>query len=908
MSDRWQQIEELYHAAREDRAVLDKADPELRREVESLLAQEKGAGFLEAPALEVAAQQLAGQDLIGRRIGSYQILSQLGAGGMGEVYRAKDTKLKREVALKVLPEAFAGDPARMARFQREAEVLASLNHPNIAQIYGIEERALVMELVPGKTLKGPLPIDTALNYAKQIADALEAAHDKGITHRDLKPSNIMITPTGVVKVLDFGLAAYSPAHSPAGDGGVSTLTMSPTQAGAIMGTAGYMSPEQARGEPVDKRADIWAFGVVLYEMLTGKPALTGEPEWDRVPQKVQRLLRSCLEKDPKQRLQAIGDWRLLLEDPQTATAPLQSRLGRIAWGVAGLAVACAVVVSFLYVRESQKPQRQMRSSIAAPENSSVHSFAVSPDGRYVAIAAAVNGKRQLWLRPLDALQEPMAGTEDATLPFWSPDSRYIGFFAQGKLKKIAASGGPSQSLCNAADGRGGSWSREDVIVFSPEVPDRAIQRVQAAGGVPSDVTKTKGTHLFPVFLPGGSHFLYVVRGSPENNGVYLSSLDGNENRRVLADESSVAFAAGHLLFIRENTLMAQPFDAGSGQASGDALPIAEGVSFASEPYFAPVTVSENGVLLYASGGFVGSNQIVWYDRAGKLLGPVVAPGNLFSPSMSPDEKMVAFSRSSGRFDIWLRDLARGTDRRVTSDASVNQFPVWSPKGDRIAFTSNRGGVFNLYQRAANGSGQDELLLSNPNNKFSIQWSRDGRFLVYSEGDPKTKADIWVLPVGVPSGPGADRKPIPFLKTEFREFQGQLSPDSRWMAYTSDESGQLEVYVRPFPASEGIWRISTTGGAQPRWRGDGRELLFVGANGKMTAVAVKAVTEPKPSFEAGAPVPLFDAHVAAIAGPESLYWSYDVTADGKRFLVNTDNNLPASPPLTVVVNWQVGLKK
>ena len=470
--------------------------------------------------------------------------------------------------------------------------------------------------------------------------------------------------------------------------------------------------------------------------------------------------------------------------------------------------------------------------------------------------------------------------------------------------KRAASGGPSRPLCRAADGRGGWWSRDDVIVFSPSVPDRPIQRVQAAGGVPSDVTKTKSLSRFPVFLPGGRHFLYVVTGgSRENNGIYLSSLDGIENRRVLADESSVAFAAGHLLFIRENTLMAQPFDAGSEQASGDAFPIAGGVSFATHNNFAPVTVSENGVLLYASGGVAGSNQIVWYDSAGKPLGPVGAPGLIFAPSISPDEKMVAFPLGGGgRFDIWLRDLARGTDRRFTSDPSNNQNPVWSPKGDRIAFSSNRGGVpFNLYQKATNGSGPDELLLSTRNGKFPTQWSRDGRFIVYNEEDPRTKSDIWVLPVGAPSGPGADRKPVPFLKTDFDEFQGHLSPDSRWMAYTSDESGQYEVYVRPFPASEGIWRISTAGGAQPRWRGDGKELFFVAADGKMTAVAVKAVTERKPSFEAGAPVPLFDAFVKPP-------FQYDVTADGKRFLVNTTTPLPVSPPLTVVVNWTTGLKK
>jgi Tol biopolymer transport system component len=505
----------------------------------------------------------------------------------------------------------------------------------------------------------------------------------------------------------------------------------------------------------------------------------------------------------------------------------------------------------------------------------------------------------------------MPGTEDATYPFWSPDSRYIGFFAQGKLKKIAASGGPAQSLCNAPAGWGGSWSREDVIVFSPVPNDTAIQRVPASGGVPSDATKTKGTYRFPTFLSDGRHFLYTVTGAtPDKNGLFLSSVDGTENRRVSPDTSSVAFAPaylgtrnGHLLFLRENTLMAQPFDAETAQASGDAVPIAESIYFAFNN-FAPITVSENGILVYSSGGSVGTNRLVWFDRAGKLLGQVGAFGAGW-PSISPDEKFIGFSRSTGfNSDIWLRDLARGTDTRFTFDVSQNNDPFWSPNGDRIVFRSVRGGSTGLYEKEASGSGQDRLLLTNGKNLIPDQWSRDGRFIVYSEFGMKTKWDLWVLPAG--QGAPGDQKPITFLQTEFNEFEGQLSPDSRWMAYTSDESGQREVYVRPFPASDGKWRISTLGGDQPRWRGDGKELLFVGTDGKMTAVTVKAVTGTKPSFEAGAPLPLFETRI--VANPAIPVFEYDVTADGKRFLVDTNTATASAPPLNVVVNWSAGLPK
>jgi eukaryotic-like serine/threonine-protein kinase len=870
---------------------------------------------------------------VGTRLGSYEITALVGKGGMGEVYRARDIKLKRDVALKVLPEAFADDSGRMLRFQREAEVLASLNHPNIAHIYGVEERALVMELVEGETLSGPLPIDTALQYARQIAEALEYAHERGVIHRDLKPANIKVTTEGTVKLLDFGLAKATedPVSANKDSSNSPTLTLGATSVGVIMGTAAYMSPEQASGKVADRRSDIWSFGAVLYEMLSGKQAFAGEsvsdtlatvmkvdPDWSALPQdtpaSVLKLMRRCLTKDRKQRLQAIGEARIVIEEqlvsPQNeAELPkrAEAAASKLPWILAGAAagIAAALIVSFLYFRAQPAMERTQRYTIALPENTtSIHSFAISPDGRFVAFAVAVNGKRELWLRSLDTFQaQPMPGTEDATFPFWSPDSRHIGFFAQGTLKRIAATGGPAQSLCDAADGRGGSWNRQDVIVFSPSFT--AIQRVSAAGGVPTDVARTNGSRRFPVFLPDGRHFLYLLTSvSAEQNGVYLSSLDGKENRRVLADQSSIVFAADRLLFLRGTTLMAQPFDAASGQIAGELSPVAENVSFTTFANYAPVTVSETGVLLYK--GVAGvSNQMQWSDRSGKFREAVGAPGPVGEPAIAPDEKLLVFRRTAGGFgraDLWVRDLARGADQRFTTGASANALPFWSPRGDRIAFASNRRGILDLYQKVASGTGQDELLLANGNAKGPTQWSRDGRFIVYTELDPKTRLDIWVLPMDT----GKDRQPVRFLRSEFNELHGQLSPDSHWMAYTSDDSGQREVYVRPFPPGDGETRISIAGGEQPRWRGDGRELFFVGGDGKMMAVAVKATTGLKPTFEAAAPQPLFETRLAQFV--ENAAFEYDVTADGKRFLLDTVAGGTSAPVLNVVLNWDAGLRK
>jgi Tol biopolymer transport system component len=746
-------------------------------------------------------------------------------------------------------------------------------------------------------------------------------------HRDLKPANIKITPDGAVKLLDFGLAkAFTNPNEPSANAENSpTLTIGATEVGVILGTAAYMSPEQAKGKSVDKRADIWAFGVVLYELLTGDrlfkgedvadilaQVLTKEPTWDRAPAKARRLLRLCLEKDPRQRLRDIGDARELLEDAQP-TVVSNSRVVAALAVLASVLLVALAILAFIYFREAPPKRAVLRYTIAPPENTTnLHSFAISPDGRFLAIAADVSGKRQLWLRPLGSLQaEPIPGTEDATYPFWSPDSRYIGFFGQGKLQKRGANGGPTQSLCDAPNGLGGSWNRDDTITFVANGSVRAaVQRISANGGSPTDVANAKGYARFPVFLSDGRNFLYLLNqpglGSQDQRGVYIASLDGKENRRVLPDASSVVFSTGRLLFIRENTLMAQLFDTASRQAIHEAFPVATNiVPRYYGAFYAPVTASETGVLVYESGGHTTANQMAWYDRRGNLLETVSTPGPVLSPAISPDAKSALFSRGSEvPTDLWLRDLTRGLEQRFTTVPAVNYTPFWSSTGDRIVYSSSRsGGVFNLYQKAASGTGQDELLLATGNNKSPTQWSRDGRYIVYIEADQKTKHDIWVLPMDG----GTARQQVPFLKSEFDELFGQLSPDSHWMAFTSDASGQREVYVRPFPTAERQWRISFAGGEQPRWRADGKELFFVGADGKMMAVAVKATAGTMPSFEPGVPQPMFEAHLAQ--SPGNLFFQYDVTEDGKRFLLSTAGVGHASPTLlTVLVNWDAELKK
>ncbi len=864
----------------------------------------------------------------GEQLGHYKIQSLIGKGGMGEVYRARDTHLGRDVAIKVLPPAVSRDPERRARFEREAKVLAALNHPNIATIYGIEQNALVMELVEGETLPRGLDLETALRYARQIAEALEAAHDKGIVHRDLKPANIKITPDGAVKVLDFGLATAVQREEPepADPAASPTLTMAATETGVILGTAAYMSPEQAAGKRVDKRADIWSFGVVLWEMLSGKRLFgAGETvshvladvlrapidfgQLAAVPSPIIALLRRCLDRDVKTRLRDIGEARIAIvnyltnpgmdrEEQPRKSAPVA------AWTIAAVCTLIAGALAYLHFHDTAQPSPALRMQLNAPAGATDLAFALSPDGRYLALSAAANGKAQLWLRPLDSPQaQALPGTEDATYPFWSPDSRYIGFFAQGKLKKILASGGPPQIVCDADNGRGASWNREDAILFSADDGGGfAIRRVSASGGTPAVEYKAPhGIIPLPAFLPDGRHFLYVVtRASPEENGIYFRSADGKENRRVLPDESSVTFAAGRLLFIRENTLIAQPFEPDTGQATGDPIQLAPGVPTTSSVVYAPVTASGNGMLIYQSGGSaIGNNELVWFDRSGTRGERLGGPSPVLEPAISPDGKSVAFTRQSNSgSDLWIWDLARSTERRLTTDPAFQRSPSWSPRADRIVFQSNRaGGINDIYQRAVSGTGGDETVLAGPTRKKPTQWTRDGKLMVYTNTDPNTKDDIWTLPMenGKPGTPAV------FLHSQFVEDSGQLSPDGNWMTYTSNESGRNEIYVRAFPSGEEQKKISAAGGQESKWRSDGKELYFTAADGKMMAVPIKIGPGPKPTFYPGAPLVLFPA--PALAHNSQGDFAYDVTPDGKRFLLATVADNAGSPTvLDVIVNW------
>ncbi len=875
-------------------------------------------------------------------LGPYQVLAPIGAGGMGEVYRGRDTKLDREVAIKILPDALAHDPERLARFEREAKVLASLNHPNIAQIYGLEEssgvRALVMELVPGETLaeaeKTTLPLETALNYARQIAEALETAHEKSIVHRDLKPANVMITPAGVVKVLDFGLAAMpsrdgasasDPHNSP-------TFTMAATQAGLIMGTAGYMAPEQAAGKPVDKRADIWAFGVVFYEMLSGERLFDGETvshtladvlrapiDFGKLPKdtppSIRNLVERCLDRNVKNRLRDIGEARVIIErvskEPelqQTAPVVVSSGAGgKAAWAIAGLFLLASAVLAFVHFRETPDPQRVIRFQIATPEKAIDPIFELSPDGRTLAFVANEAGRKRMWTRPIDSLTaQPVPGTDDATYPFWSPDSAYIGFFVPGKLKKVALAGGPAQTLCDAANGRGASWNKDGVIVFAPGLA-LPLMRVSAAGGEPKPVTKLGGPgelHRYPVFLPDGKRFLFeVFNGKPETNGIYAGSLDGSPPVRVLTDQSSAAYVAsespgknGLLLFRREGTLMAQPFDPGAVRTTGDAFPVAEAVSISGNTDHAAFSVSGNGMLAYSGGlGFgLARGNLAWMDRKGART-TLGQPAEIITQGLSPDGKQVALSiRAQGGDggDVWLLDVARGVPSRFTFRSGRSAEPVWSPDGSHIIF-----GVDNssLYEKAANGAGKEELVLSGGLNIRPQDWSRDGKFLVYMQTGGRTGTDLWLLPLE------GDRKPIPYLQTPFNESEAQFSPDGHWMAYASNESGQPQVYIQSIPASGTKFQISNAGGGQPRWRRDGKELFYISSDNKLMAVSLKVGD----TVEADPPKPLFD--LPPIYSTLTGIWAYEPSADGQRFLVLTESNA-ANAPITVVLNWQAGIKR
>ena len=886
----------------------------------------------------------------GQRLGHYEILTPIGAGGMGEVYRARDSKLGRDVALKVLPAALAGDAEYMARFQREAQVLASLNHPHIASIHGLEEsgsiRALVMEVVEGPTLadrikKGPLPLLEALDIARQIAEALEYAHEKGVVHRDLKPANVKLTPEGRVKLLDFGLAKAAERIPDAAHWEVSpTVPVSMSQPGVIMGTPAYMAPEQARSKPVDKRADIWAFGVVLLEMLTGKQTfrtestadtlaavLTKDPDWERLPvgtpPSIRRLLRRCLERDSKRRLRDIGEARFAIEESPSdppVTAPL-ARRPLLPWAVSAGLLAALAAVSLLHFRQSPPEGPLMQFSIRPPEKAKyIMHLTPSPDGRMLAFIGAGG----LWLRRLDSLTAQLvAGSDTALLPFWSPDSRFLGFWAYTPRKlqiidvKAPAGPGRLRTLCDSPGPGGATWNRDGVIIFSGG-QSRPLYRTSASGGGATaltslDKSRQEKTHFWPWFLPDGRHFLYtVVSDKPENSGVYAGALDSSDRKRLLGDLSNAVYVVapaqgGLLLFVRDDTLMAQPFDAGALRLSAEPFPVAEQVGYGALFAEGDYAVSENGVLVYQSGS--EQSQLTWFDRTGKRIGTIGETGiHNGGFRLSPDDKRVAVARrdpTTGTSDIWLIEVGRGVSSRFTFDRKDDLVPVWSPDGERLVFSSNREGAFDLYQKDANGGGREQLLLKSGLTKWARDWSRDGRFLMYNETDNGTQNSFWMLPLF------GDRKPVPFKRIESWQGDSALSPDGKWVAFDSGEPDKTEVYVRAVPGTEtvapsdaayrttGIRQISTGGGGLPRWRRDGRELYYLAPGRRFMAVGVRA----DPGFQPGAPRVLFEAPSMGGGGGLGVY---AVTSDGQRFLIllKVDAN---SPGATVVLNWTKGLK-
>ncbi len=887
------------------------------------------------------------------RLGRYEIRSQIGAGGMGEVYLARDPKIGRDVAIKVLPAAFSSDSERLRRFEQEVQATGKLNHPNILAVHDVETHDgapyVVYELLEGETLRerlsgGALAARKAVDYALQVAHGLTAAHEKGIIHRDLKPENIFLTHDARVKILDFGLAKLTePAHNTVAQTDVPTRRVN-TAPGAVMGTVGYMSPEQVRGQRVDHRSDIFSLGVILYEMLAGKRAFRGDSATEtlnailkedpselsesngQINPALERVVMHCLEKSPEQRFQSARDVVFALEalsglsSNRTMTAALPLTAGRpknrerLAWIVAGvclLGLLAAVPFAIAYLRRAPVDERVLRLSLMPPEKANltvgVPAMALSPDGHRLAFVASSEGQNLLWVRSLDSLSaQALPGTEgasSASTPFWSPDSRFIGFFAGGKLKKVEVSGGPPQTLCDVGPGRGGTWNRDGVIVFATGAAN-PLYRVPAGGGEPTPVTtldqsRFETSHRWPFFLPDGRHFLYFVRSNQtESGGIYVGSLDTKETRRLLPNTLDAAYAPpGFLLFLRNETLMAQPFDADELQLTGEPFPVAEHLAYNLGLGRGAFSVSQSGVLAYRSGSGA-LNQPLWFDRAGKQIGSLGTNGLYFTVELSPDQKRAAVNRvdtQTGTNDIWLFDLLRGIPTRFTTDPAGDSNPLWSPDGSRIVFTSGRDGNSNLYQKTASGGGDEEVLLKSSEEKWPDDWSADGQFILYQTFKPKTKWDLWLLPMS------GDRQPTPLLQTEFNEHQAQFSPDGKWIAYTSDESGEPEVYVQTLPASGGRWRVSTGGGAQPKWRRDSRELFYVAADRKLMAVDIKLGD----TFEAGVPKVLFGTRTFTLIEFRN---HYAVTADGQRFLINSTTEEIDATPISVVVNWTAGLKR
>jgi eukaryotic-like serine/threonine-protein kinase len=867
----------------------------------------------------------------GSRFGPYEIVSLIGLGAMGEVYQARDLRLGRGVALKVLPTIFSMNPDRLQRFEQEARATSMLNHPNIVAVYDVGKRGehsyIVSELLEGETLRSRLqrnavPVRTAVEYALQIARGLAAAHAKGVVHRDLKPDNLFVTREGPIKILDFGLAKVT-----APDFEVATRAEVPTIPGTVIGSAPYMAPEQVRGQAVDHRADIFALGAILYEMLAGRRAFdagsavetmsavvkeeTPDPSVRNpsVPADVDRIVRHCLEKDPERRFQAAADVAFHLEGISswsgTTRRPVVpgrwrfTRRERVLAAVAVLSVVAVGVMAMIYRPGGRERAPVIRYNIPPPDGTTLPAFpsflTLSPDGAHLAfVALTADSIRQLWIRDLSAVSpRALPGTTGADQPFWSPDSRFVAFFAEGKLRKIDITGGLPQTICDAPPARSGSWNDDGVIVFTPGA-GAGLYTVPATGGVPTPLTtldrsRAESDHLWPHFLPDGQHFVYLARSAdPRKTALYLGSLDGKTRELLDTVDSNAMFSPpGYLIYQREGTLMARPFDVSRRRFTGPESSVAAPIGFNIANGRGAFGVSQTGVLTYRAGPDEASSEAVWFDRTGKRLGSLGLSDVSPDAWLSADGTVLAFSRADRRTatSIWFANTTSSTLARFTFGPGMDVLPVWSPDGKYVVFASNRGGAFDLYRKVATGSGEEEVLLKSNMDKYPSDLSRDGRLLYYAPG-AQGDFDLWILSGG---------KPAPLLQTKFDERNGRFSPTGRWIAYVSNETGRYEVYVVPLaPGIGGKWQISTTGGLQPRWRADERELFYLAGDGRVMAVPIR----PDRGFEHGEAHQLFQTRL----DPSVLIndRNYEASGDGQRFLVTTPSG--TSVPITMVVNW------
>jgi eukaryotic-like serine/threonine-protein kinase len=892
----------------------------------------------------------------GRRLGPYEILSAIGAGGMGEVYKALDTRLDRIVAIKVLPTHLANRSELRDRFEREAKTIASLNHPHICVLHDIGQQDgtdyLVMEYLEGETLaqrllKGPLPLEQVLQYSIEISDALDKAHRKGVTHRDLKPGNVMLTKSGT-KLLDFGLAKLkqeaAPANLPLSD--LPTAIDPLTAHGDIVGTLQYMAPEQLEGKEVDARTDIFAFGAVVYEMATRKRAFDGKSQASVIsaimsseppamsslqpmtPPALDRVVKKCLAKEPDDRWHAAKDlcdelkWideggshasSLSVTSPKSHHSRLR---GAFLWGGASVLLAAIIGFAVWNLKPSPLPQPVTRTVITLPPGQQLAGLdigpavALSPDGTHLVYVATQDGRQQIYLRPMDSLEaHPIQGTEGGTEPFFSPDGQWIGFFVGNKLKKISVSGGAALTLGDAVSQRGASWGSQGVIAFAPTNAS-VLQEVSDAGGVPQPLTRFENgenSHRWPEFLPGGSSLLFSS-GTSGNNwsnpNVAIHSIKTGERRILIKGGTHPRYASsGHLVYAQAGNLMAIPFDPERLAVMGVAVPVVEGV-LRPNTGAAQYSFSDTGSLVYIPGSFQAApSKLVWVTRNGteQLL---TAPAHSYrGPRLSPDGRQVAIAITEQESQTWLFDLPRETLTRLTFDGTGNQYPAWTPDGKRIAFQSNREGPLNIFWQLADGSGGLERLTTSEYGSLPWSWSPDGQLLSFSEDNPTTGWDIWVLRMGYTSaGSGQVRKAQPFLRTQFNETSPRFSPDGRWLAYASDESGRYEIYVQPYPGPGGKWQISTDGGTEPVWNPNGRE-LFYRSGDKMMAVEIAS----QPSFTAGKARILF---VGQYQPPPATYPNYDVSPDGQRFLMlkSVEQGQAAPTQINVVQNWFEELKQ